>query len=241
MAEIGNLIDHVFTYEVIKFSSLTPSVFQIILKPISEKLNYQAGQYLKIFYPNQNFFPFSIANAPNDEGSIELHIRLQKDDFETQQMLQVVQRDKVLKFCGPFGDCIYTGHQKPSLLVAGGTGFAQSKALLEAMLLHDSPPKLLHLYWGVRNPEDFYLLDQLLNWEKNCPYFRQTLVISNKNIVVSSNYRIGYTPENIILDYKDLTNFEAYVSGPFPMVLEAHRVLLTQSLAKTSFHSDMLG
>jgi CDP-4-dehydro-6-deoxyglucose reductase len=244
MAEIGNLETSpspLFNYDVREFAALTSSVFQILISPRNEKLSYQAGQYLKISYPKQLFLPFSIANAPRDDGLIELHIRLQENDIETRQMLEIAQRDRVLQFIGPFGDCVYSGHQRPSLLLAGGTGFAQSKALIEAMLAHPQPPSLLHLYWGVRNPEDFYLLDQLLHWQRSFPIFRQTLIISNKNIIVSSNYRIGYTPENVILDYKDLTGYEAYVSGPFPMVLESHRVLLTQGLAKTSFHSDMLG
>ena len=82
-------------FKLIHYQSLTPSLVRIFLAPQDKLLNYQAGQYLEILYPDNTFQPFSIANAPKKEGWIELHLRHLPNDQPTVDMLKRLQEKKM--------------------------------------------------------------------------------------------------------------------------------------------------
>ena len=66
---------------------------------------------------------------------------------------------EILRFEGPLGTFFLREESdKPIIFVAGGTGFAPIKAIIEHVLHHDLL-RPITLYWGVRSLRDLYLPD----------------------------------------------------------------------------------
>jgi CDP-4-dehydro-6-deoxyglucose reductase, E3 len=71
------------------------------------------------------------ANAPRNSDLIELHIRLQPGGRFTPLVFNEMKAGDTLQFEGPLGSSAMQDGKKPLILVAGATGFAPVKSLLE--------------------------------------------------------------------------------------------------------------
>ncbi|HLQ24440.1 MAG TPA: CDP-6-deoxy-delta-3,4-glucoseen reductase [Acidiferrobacterales bacterium] len=114
----------------------------------------------------------------------------------------------------------------PIILMAGGTGFAPIKGILEHAF-HTGVTLPLHLFWGVRARRDLYLHELALSWERSYPNFHYTPVLSEPLPEDQWPGRTGWVHEAVARDYPDLSRYEIYASGPPPMI-EAGKALFTQ-------------
>ncbi|QLH42151.1 MAG: hypothetical protein HWD59_05110 [Coxiellaceae bacterium] len=146
-------------YQIKLLQQLGKDLFRLVLLPdvLASALKFIAGQYIQVLYPDQTYQPFSIANAPTNEGVIELLIRLQSDDVATDAFLNQCRSNQKVILRGPFGDAYYRSDARPMLVLAAGTGFAYAKAIIEQAIQTDHS-RFIHFYWGVKRPEDFVCL-----------------------------------------------------------------------------------
>lgn len=214
-----------YLYSVRQINQLSADIFQIFLLPAtSARIPYQAGQYLEMLSADQSRKPFSIANAPAPDGAIELHIRHNAGNPYTQSVMDELNRGTVTVF-GAYGHCIFqTEPDYPSIFVAGGTGFAPLKALIEhALTLAVARP--LYLYWGVRQAEDFYLTIPE-TWQRQEPQFLYRPVLG------------GYVHNAVLAEHPDLSKFHVYAAGPTAMVAAALHDFQAQGLMPAMMYSD---
>lgn len=235
MEKNNNLI-----YKLHKLLAIKKDLITLILRPDTRSLEYQAGQYLEILYPDGSFQPFSIANAPDQTGQIELHIRLLEKDYVTQSMLDNLREKGALILRGPYGKAYYRAQPKnPVVLLAGGTGFAYIKALMEkAIQVNDA--RYFHFYWGVKTSADFYMPNLPLLWESKLKNFHYTPVISQVQQDLVWSGATGYIHNIAIADYPDFSNLQVYASGPMAMIQTAFIVFQQHGLKRENMHSDML-
>lgn len=213
---------------------VAPGIHRVFLSP-EEKIKYHAGQYLEILHQDRGPRPFSIANAPQESGLIELHVRHQANNPITQSIIDELQTAKKIKIAIPFGTCVFhKASARPTLFLAGGVGFAPIKALIEAALTEQTD-KPMWLYWGVRSENDFYFLETIQQWQQQYPRFKFIPVISGK---ATTNQRSGLVHEALVEDHSDLSQFEIYASGPFEMVYAALRRFLKAGLHRAYMYSD---
>lgn len=227
-------------YKLHDFLKIKEDLIKIVLYPDAKPMQYQAGQYLEILYPDGNFQPFSIANAPDPNARIELHIRCLKNDFATTSMLENLQQKKSVTLRGPFGNAYYREQPaNPVILLAGGTGFAYVKAIIEkAIQVNDQ--RQFHLYWGVKTVEDFYLADLPLHWKNKLKNFNYIPVISQGQNNPAWSGEVGYVYTIAVKDHPDFSNLQVYASGPMAMIQTAFNVFQRQGLKRENMHSDML-
>lgn len=228
-----------FSYDILEITEFHSNLFLIILAPqLQSSLNYQAGQYIEIQYPNGEFHPFSIANAPALDHHIELHIRSQANDRPLLEFLSSAKIKSHVAFKGPYGSAYYRKGLKANvILLAGGTGFAYIKAIIEAAILAEDE-RAFYFYWNVKRAEDIYHEELLQQWAKKINLqFR--LIISQPHDDLPSD-KVGHAHHKIIADHPNLMDFEAYISGPFAMVQTAAALFQTHGLSKTDIYSDML-
>ena len=85
---------------------------------------------------------------------------------------------EIIRIEGPHG-AFYLREQsdKPMIFVAGGTGFAPIKSVIEHAL-HSGVQRPMVLYWGQRTKRDLYLPDLPLAWAANHPNFKYVPVLS---------------------------------------------------------------
>lgn len=228
------------TCKVLRCQELSGQVFLVLLEqPSVEPLQYKAGQYIEILHRDMSPKPFSIANAPLGNNFIELHIRHTADNPFTTQVLADIQNEGELRIAGPYGTSIYNAEPLyPIIMLAGGTGFAPFKALIEeAMAKGFTRP--MHLYWGVRQPDDFYMHELLQRWEKNVSHFHYTPVLSETDYHGDWQGKVGLVHEIVLADHEDLKHFQVYASGPPEMVYAAQKAFLAHGLNNAYFYSDI--
>lgn len=203
-------------------------------------LSHISGQYTEIQLPDGNFLPLSIANAPRADGTLEFHIRHQSDLPATQILLaQLTQYSQVL-LRGPKGNSTLL-RAKPDnhcVFLAGGTGFAPMKALLETALV-TKPNIPLTLYWGIRRPEDAYDQATLLQWVQDFPHFRFEMVLSEPEHYPTWEGATGLVHEYCAAQQGDFAQTCVFASGPYEMVKAGYNLFTEQCLESTQFISDM--
>jgi CDP-4-dehydro-6-deoxyglucose reductase len=119
--------------------------------PANERLQFLAGQYIEFLLKDGKRRAFSIANAPHDDGFLQLHIRLIAGGEFTGHVFGAMKEKDILRFQGPYGSFFLREESvKPAILVAGGTGFAPIKAIVEHAI-HSHIKRPLEIYWGSRN------------------------------------------------------------------------------------------
>ena len=84
---------------------------------------------------------------------------------EVGELLAFLRRQGFARIQMPFGDThLAELPEGPLVLIAAGTGMAQMHSLIEYCRAAGFPHPV-HLYWGVRRPEDFYRLPHWEEWQ----------------------------------------------------------------------------
>jgi len=226
-------------YDVVHSELISKEVTQIVLRPSSEsRLVYQAGQYLKIVHPDGKISPLSIANAPQENGLIELQLAHPAAYLLAQEILRFVAEEKKLIVRGPYGNCTAEKFSAQShvILLARGTGFAPIKAMLEEVQKNKKSPHI-HFYWSVTSPEEFYLDELLAEWERVIPHFTYTPVLSRDYFQWQG--RVGLLQKVVLEDYPEIARHWVYASAPESIVHDVLHALQERGLPRDQYYSDV--
>ena len=187
-----------------------------IQSPPANPLRHVAGQYIDILLDGGRRRSFSIANAPRDDGVVELHLRHVPGGRFVEWVINEMPERAMLRFEGPLGAFyLREDSERPALLMAGGTGFAPARAILQQMLARGSQ-RPLHFFWGARGEKDLYLDAEVRDWVSQMPNLAYTPVLSEAE--ASWTGETGFVHEALLRQYPDLSGHEVYMSGPPPMV-----------------------
>lgn len=218
-------------------TKLAPDVMRLTLLPCDDApLRWLPGQYIDVLLADDKRRAFSIANAPHEGGHLELHVRHVAGGGFTSYVFDELAPGAVLSIEGPLGTFVpREDSERPLLFMAGGTGFAPIKALIEHFL-HLGTRRPMTLYWGARQPAELYLRELPERWVQNNTSFHFIPVISDAEHV--HNLRQGLVHEALLEDYPDLSAFDLYMSGP-PMLIDAGRRAFVQAgLAEERLYYD---
>lgn len=224
--------------KVVKLEQLAHDVMRIYLKlPDNQRLQFLAGQYLDFLLEDGRRRAFSIANAPHDDAQIELHVRHVPGGEFTDFVFDDMREGNIQRIQAPLGGFyLREESDRPLILMAGGTGFAPLKAILEHAF-HIGIERPIHLYWGVRAERDLYLDSLPAEWEAQKTFFRYTTVLSEPD--ADWQGRSGWVHQAVVDDYPDLSGHDLYMSGPPPMVFAAKRAFLQKGLPEERMYSDV--
>lgn len=206
-----------------------PSSNVVILKlqlPAAERFQFLAGQYLEFLLKDGQRRAYSIANAPEQEGPLELHIRHLPGGLFTDFVFGVttpaLKEKDILRFEGPLGSFFLREEsKKPIIFVAAGTGFAPIKSIIEQMQVKKIH-RPIHLYWGGRRPSDLYLSDLCKSWEKEISDFKYIPVISDALAEDDWQGRTGFVHQAVMTDHPNMQDFQVYACGA-PVMVNAAR------------------
>ncbi|MGI9332718.1 MAG: 2Fe-2S iron-sulfur cluster-binding protein [Gammaproteobacteria bacterium] len=205
-----------------------------------EELRYVPGQYVDILLRDGRRRAFSIANAARADNTLELHIRWVVDGAFSSYVAEHMKERSLLRLRGPLGSFFLRNEPPmPSLLVAGGTGLAPIKSMVEDALIHGrSEP--MYIYWGVRAMRDLYLHETMLEWAAGYDNVSYTPVLSEEPQATGSAWtgRTGFVHTAVLEDFDDLSGFEAYLSGPPPMVNAGRASFIERGLNPANLHAD---
>jgi CDP-4-dehydro-6-deoxyglucose reductase len=221
-----------------KLTLAAPDVMLIELKlPPGEHLQFLPGQYIEILLKGGARRAFSLANAPGDDSCLQLHVRHLPGGLFTDQVFSTMKERDMLRLSGPHGSFfLREGSTKPMLLIAGGTGLAPIKAIVEHAIAQRSQ-RPMAVYWGGRTLADLYLLPLAEQWA--AAGVRFVPVLSDAAPGDQWTARSGFVHAAAMADYPDLSGHQVYVCGSPAMVAAVRRDFVAQcQLPENEFFAD---
>ncbi|HET6631133.1 MAG TPA: 2Fe-2S iron-sulfur cluster-binding protein [Rhodanobacteraceae bacterium] len=204
-------------------SLLAPQVMRLELRaPAAERLLWLPGQYVDVLLEDGKRRAFSIANLARGDGRLELHVRQVAGGGFTAWVFDTLEPGMQLEIEGPLGTFVpREDSERPMLFVAGGTGFAPIKTIVEHFLeLGTARP--MHLYWGARSAEELYLCALPAGWAERHAGLRFEPVVADPAQALAAGLRGGLVHEAVLEDHDDLSGVDVYVCGP-PALIDAAR------------------
>ena len=203
---------------VVKMEKLTYDVMRVLLKlPEGQQIPFKAGQYINIILDDGQRRAFSFANPPHEAEFVELQIRLMKGGLFTTRVFEKMKEGDEVRFEGPIGDFSLRESQRPIVFVAGATGFAPVKSMVEDAFKRGLKREI-HLYWGVKQLRDLYLPELPQQWARDHANFHFIPVLSDPAPEDVWNGRTGLVHEAILEDFPELKGHEIYACGSVRMV-----------------------
>jgi NAD(P)H-flavin reductase/hemoglobin-like flavoprotein len=227
--------------EVVSHERRCPDLAVLTLRTDpAQPLRYLPGQYLSVQVPQwpRIWRKYSIANAPRPDGSLDLHVRAIP--------LGRVSRALVHETCP--GDMVVLGPARGTMIaddrsardilcVAGGTGLAPIKAIIEGLTdaTAPRPARSICLLLGARRQEDLYDVPDLRRLESACSSLRVIPAVSHDPGFAGLR---GMLPD-VVRRYGSWQDCEVFVSGPPAMVRATLRVLAHRT-SSDHVHLDAL-
>lgn len=235
----GDIQPRVFPCRVDSLHRLAHDVMCLRLKlPGAKALPFHAGQYIEFMLPGGKRRAFSMANPPHEEAFIELHIRHVPNGFFTNQVFNELEPKAILRAEGPFGTFfLREDSDRPIIMMAGGTGFAPIKSMIEHAL-KKGIERPIHLYRGARAGKDLYLEDLAQGWARAHAHIRYVPVLSEAAEADAWAGRSGWVHEAVAEDFPDLSGHDVYLSGPPPMVEAGRKVFADLGLPAEQLFFD---
>ncbi len=203
------------------------------------RAKFAAGQYLQVILDNGQRRAFSMANAPVDNDHVQLHIRHMPGAGFTSKTVPGLKKGDVLRVELPQGDFyLRDKSERPLLFIAGGTGFAPIKSIIDS-LLKNASHRSITLFWGVRNPAGLYAPEIIAKWLRRQPDLRFEAVISDPIEPSAWTGRRGQVHQAVLESFATLKNHDVYACGAPVMVQAARRALQDlRGLPAEQFFSD---
>lgn len=222
---------------------LADDVIRLTLRlPPGENFNFLPGQYIDFLLPGGERRSFSMACPPNADNAIELHVRLIPGGRFTTHVFTTMKPRDILRIEGPLGgfhltDAAEPGASTPLVFLAGGTGLAPLKAIIEDLIARGARRDVF-LYWGARDRAGLYLHELAAEWERTLPGLRYIPVISGET-PEGWNGRTGLVHHAVMEDLPDLSQHQVYACGAPAMIDSARKDFRERcGLPLSSFHAD---
>lgn len=246
IAAVNDIKIRTIPCRVQKLERIAPDVMILYLKlPANERLQFLPGQYVDILMKDGQRRSFSLANAPHNDNFLQLHARNYDGGVFSQYVFSQMKEKDILRFEGPLGSFfLQEAPQKDTrvIFLAGGTGFAPVKSMLEHIFQHKNHPfeqcKIL-FYWGARTRADLYLDELPRKWAIENNNFSYIPVLSEPTPTDTWQGRTGLVHQAVLEDMADLSNCQIYACGAPAMISAAYDDFVnTRHLKTENFLSD---
>lgn len=222
-----------------RLERLAPDVIVLRLQlPANERLEFLAGQYIEFIHKDIGRRAYSLANGPDGDGVLEIHVRLVPGGKFTTFVFETLKEKDILRFEGPFGHFyLREDSVKPMVLLAGGTGFAPIKSLVERAL-HLGSRRPMRIYWGARDEAGLYLPELPARWAAEHDWIEFVPVLSEPAADDAWQGRRGLVHKAVLEDLPDLSGHQVYACGSPVMIEAAQKDFAAAGLPPEEFFAD---
>ncbi len=214
------------------------SILQLRL-PAGQRAKFQAGQYLQLAVGDGSTRCYSMANPPQESDAVTLHVR-HVPGGAFSALVPSLQKGDLIDIELPFGSVALDGQAtRPIVFVAGGTGFAPVRSILDDMARRKVQREIT-LIWGAREANGIYLRAAVAKWQKHWPSFRFVEALSGVKSDRQDGFFAGRADAALVVHAPDLADSELYCCGS-PAMVDAVRAAAVQrcGLDPTRFHADV--
>jgi NAD(P)H-flavin reductase/hemoglobin-like flavoprotein len=202
------------------------------------RLDYLPGQSVAIESPARPrlWRYYSMANAPRADGSLEFHIRLIDGGAVSMALTSRAAGRGELRIGPPVGSLrLDPASGREILMVAGSTGLAPLKAMIEQLASFPRPPAV-HLFFGARTADGLYDLPGLEKFAAGHRWVTVVPVVSSER----SGGRTG-TLTDTVMRSGTWSAHDAYIAGPTEMVQDSAARLAAAGLPAAQIHVEDFG
>ncbi|MBP2322011.1 NAD(P)H-flavin reductase/hemoglobin-like flavoprotein [Kibdelosporangium banguiense] len=143
---------------------------------------YQPGQYVSVEVPQRPrlWRYLSPANAPREDGSIDFHIRTVDGGWVSRAIVGHTRPGDVWRLGPPMGRMrVDRENTRDLVMVAGGTGLAPMRAIIDELCQWGENPRV-HLFYGGRVLADLYDLQNLQHLAATNPWLTVVPVLESE-------------------------------------------------------------
>lgn len=225
-----------FAGEIVSVENATHDIKRILVQlDRRDAFGFKAGQYARLAIPGVPKRDYSMASRP-DQPLVEFHIRKVPGGLASERIAAIAAPGLRLELEGPFGSAfLREKHTGPILAIAGGSGLAPVKAIVETALARGFEQPI-HVYFGVRSERDLYLTGRFAELVERHANLRFMPVLSENGC---GGLRTGFVSDAVASDLDDLDGWKVYAAGP-PAMIDATAPMLVARGARTAdIHADV--
>ncbi|ALL78431.1 flavohemoprotein [Pseudonocardia sp. EC080610-09] len=155
----------------------------VVTVATEQQVPYQAGQYVSVETPHRPrlWRYLSPANAPRHDGTIEFHVRAVENGWVSRAIVAHSQIGETWRIGPPMGRmAVPQNTERELLMVAGGTGVAPMKALLDEVRQRPRPPRT-QVFVGGRTWDDLYDFTSLRKLSYSFPWLDVIPVVEHED------------------------------------------------------------
>ncbi len=211
-----------------------------------QRIDFKAGQYVQLISPPYGKMKqsvsraYSISSKPEDDDRIQLIIRLVPEGICTTWVHKYLKLGDKVDFTGPYGDFYLRDTEADILFVAGGSGKAPIKSILEHLQVVGTQRRMTY-FFGARSLRDLYLTKEFKALEQAFPYFRYEPVLSQPQPEDQWTGRTGFVMPFFKEAIRDPANTEAYLCGSPGMIDSVTKALTGLGVARDKIYFDSFG
>ncbi|GAA0394565.1 FAD-binding oxidoreductase [Microbispora corallina] len=220
--------------EVVDHEQRTRDIAVITVRP-SQRLPFLPGQYVTVQTARwpRVWRTFSIANAPRKDNTLRFHVRAVPGGWVSSSLVRHTRIGDQVLLGPPVGTMTPVDSGRDMLCVAGGTGLAPLKAIIEHVVASGRRPHI-HLLFGARSASELYDIQDLVRMESGFPWLRVLPVVSDEPAYDGMRGRLPEVMER----FHSWAEHEVYVCGPSTMVNETVQRLQASGVPPARIHRD---
>ncbi len=221
--------------EVIGHERRTCDIAVLTLRP-GRRFDYRPGQYVNVQSARwpRVWRTYSIANAPRPDNTIRLHVRALPGGWVSTALVAHTGVGDTVTLGPPMGTMLPPEGDRDILAVAGGTGLAPLKAIVEHVVASGGAPGIL-LVHGARTDAELYDLAELNEMAARCPRLRVLPAVSAQPGYPGVRGRLP----DVVPGLGCWREHEVFVCGPPDMVTLTVRRLRQSGVPAARIHRDI--
>jgi NAD(P)H-flavin reductase/hemoglobin-like flavoprotein len=202
--------------EVVAHERRAKDIAVFTVQPM-QPLEFRAGQYLSVECSRiqpRLWRTYSPANAPRRDNTLEFHVRAIGAGWVSSALVRRLRVGDMIKLAAPMGSMnLDRRSTRDAVFVAGGTGLAPIKSLLEELTRYNRT-RWVHVFFGAKNRDDLYDLAELNRLATRYPWLSVVTACSEDPTFPGEQGNIS----DVVAQYGPWNEHDFFVSGSGPMV-----------------------
>lgn len=231
-AKVARLRD--LTYDI-------KEVYMELLEP--GEIKFRAGQFIQFKVPEYEltdepvYRAYSMSSAPSDPKHVEIEVRLVPNGICTTYVHKFLKEGDDVIINGPYGEFFLRDTDRDIVFVAGGSGNAPVKAIVQDMIDKGIKRKSTY-FFGARSKRDLFLVEDMRELEKKLPNFSYVPALSEPLPEDDWKGEMGLITEVLARFMKSGENVEAYLCGSPGMIDACIKVFREKGVPEDLIYYD---
>ena len=225
--KVVSIEDQTYDIKLVKFKLINPT-----------EMHFKPGQYAQIKVPGIDVIrAYSIASNPKDTSEIELIIRQVPNGQATTFVHKALEVGDKITLTGPFGDFYLRETEREMICIAGGSGKAPIRSILNYLRDRGMNRKVKY-FFGAKSKRDLYMTEEFLELSKAFPNFEYIPALSEPLPEDEWQGEVGLITDVVDRLTDDLSEAEAYLCGSPGMINACNKILTKHDIKQHNVFYD---